>query len=122
MLLPMSINFILSSFRSQRQNFGGDLLAFNIQRGRDHGLPGYTKYRKICGLREVKGWRDRPSELEPEYWNKLQEVYENVDDIDLYLGAIAETNVQGGVVGPTFACLIGQQFRLVASSPFSTSL
>ena len=28
----------------------------------------------------------------------------------MYAGAIAETGVRGGAVGPTFACLIGDQF------------
>ena len=41
----------------------------------------------------------------------MKEVYDSVNDIDLYIGGVAETSVRGGVVGPTFACLIADQFR-----------
>ena len=78
-------------FYSKRENFGEDLLALNIQRGRDHGLPGYNAYRKACGLRSLTDWSQRPTELNEEMWTKIEEVYDHVDDIDVYIGGIAET-------------------------------
>ena len=78
-------------FFSKRENFGEDLLALNIQRGRDHGLPGYNAYRKACGLRSLTDWSQRPTELNEEMWTKIEEVYDHVDDIDVYIGGIAET-------------------------------
>lgn len=35
----------------------------------------------------------------------------HVDDVDLFAGAIAEKHVSGGIVGETFACILGRQFR-----------
>ena len=34
-----------------------DLVALNVQRGRDHGLPPYLEWRKICGLPEISSWK-----------------------------------------------------------------
>ena len=40
--------------------FGGrnDLLAINIQRGRDHGLPSYVTALKDCSSKDIKSWED----------------------------------------------------------------
>ena len=35
--------------------------AINIQRGRDHGIPGYNALREVCGIKKAKdfdGFRD----------------------------------------------------------------
>ena len=41
----------------------------------------------------------------------MESVYTKVKDIDAFTGAISEIPVSGGLVGPTVACILGQQFQ-----------
>ena len=91
--------------------FGTDLAARNIQRGRDHGLRPYTEYRENCSLTGLTDWESRPDEISEEDWQNLARVYSNVGDIDLFVGGLAEISNDDGLVGPTFGCLIGEQFK-----------
>ena len=42
---------------------------------------------------------------------RLGLIYKHVDDIDLFIGGVVETPVPGAVLGPTFRCIIGDQFK-----------
>ncbi|CAF1476604.1 unnamed protein product [Adineta steineri] len=88
-----------------------DLAAVNINRGRDHGLPTYNSMRRYCGLRSASSFNDLRDTMDLPVIGKLASVYSHVDDIDLYVGGISERSVSGGIVGPTFACIIGDEFK-----------
>ncbi|CAN8004844.1 unnamed protein product, partial [Ixodes pacificus] len=38
-------------------------------------------------------------------------IFRDVRDIDLFSAGISETSVPGGIVGPTFACILGHMFQ-----------
>lgn len=46
-----------------------------------------------------------------ELTKKLMDLYGTPDNIDLWIGAIAEPLIPRGRVGPLLACIIGTQFR-----------
>ncbi|ENN76518.1 hypothetical protein YQE_06969, partial [Dendroctonus ponderosae] len=90
--------------------FGMDLVSVNLQRGRDHGIPPYTFFREPCGLSPIKNWRDLQEVMNINVVFRLKSLYSHVDDLDLFTAGLAEKPLKGGVVGPTFACIIAQQF------------
>lgn len=89
---------------------GIDLVAINIQRGRDHGVPSYTRARMACGLPAANNFTDLAPYMDAGALANIARVYSHVDDIDLYTGGLAERPIQDGLVGPTFACIIADQF------------
>ncbi|OQV20556.1 Chorion peroxidase [Hypsibius exemplaris] len=99
-------------FQMKTKPYGQDQHSLNIQRGRDQGVPSYAEVRKACGYPEVQSFADLEDLMPPRAVQQLASIYKHVLDIDLYAGGISEFPVNGGdgVVGPTFACIITDQF------------
>lgn len=91
-----------------------DLAALNIQRGRDHGLPGYTEYRRYCQMSDVNDFEDLKSEIaDDEVRDILQKLYGDVRNIDLWAGGILEDLLPESKLGPLFMCIIEDQMKTV---------
>jgi len=87
---------------------GLDLASLNIQRGRDHGLADYNDTRAAYGLPKVTDFAQITSNTEVQA--KLRSLYGNVDNIDLWVGSLAEDHVPGGSVGATTRAILVDQF------------
>ncbi len=87
---------------------GLDLASLNIQRGRDHGLADYNTTRAALGLPRLTSF----AQITPDtaVQAALQQAYGNVDNIDLWVGGLAEQHVPGSSVGPTFQRILTDQF------------
>ncbi|KAM8977094.1 myeloperoxidase [Pelodytes ibericus] len=94
------------------KRLGLDLGAINMQRGREHGLPGYNAWRRFCGLSAPRNVTELGNVLlNKQLAQKLIQLYGTPENIDIWLGAVAEPLVSNGRVGKLLACLIGNQFR-----------
>lgn len=95
------------------ETVGLDLASINIQRGRDQGVAGYNSFREWCGLGRVGSFEELDAYMSNRSSFVMSQLYESVDDIDLFTGGVSEFPLEGAQVGPTFACIIGRQFELL---------
>lgn len=88
---------------------GLDLVSLNIQRGRDHALPGYNDVREGLGLSRIESfddpiWQDGVGE-------KLAQIYDSPDDVDLWIAGLAENHVGDALMGETATSILTTQFQ-----------
>ncbi|KAJ6665884.1 hypothetical protein lerEdw1_001356 [Lerista edwardsae] len=89
-----------------------DLASLDLQRGRDHGLPGYNDWREFCGLPRLKTAPDLTTAIaNQQVVGKILELYRNPNNIDVWLGGIVENILPDARTGPLFACIIGKQMK-----------
>nr|CAD7574737.1 unnamed protein product [Timema californicum] len=101
---------LLSLLYRDMDRYGMDVVSLDIQRGRDHGLPGYNHFRKLCGLTKVKNFNGFQDVISKVMVQKMQSVYSHPDDVDLIIGGMAERPIDGSLLGPTFRCIVAEQF------------
>ena len=105
-------------FIPPRQRGFQNLLALNIQRGRDHGLQSYTAYRKLCGIPNARPRGSNPFSIfrntitNPEILKDLQRTYGTPNNhIDFFAAGISETNDGSKLLGRTFGCILSRTFQ-----------
>lgn len=90
---------------------GFDLVALNIQRGRDHGMPSYNQMRIDMRLTPAQTFADVSSD--PDIQARLASVYVSVDKIEAWVGVLAEDHVPGAMVGDLALTMLKEQFEVL---------
>ena len=93
-----------------------DLAALNIARGRDHGIPTLNEARKAFGMPPITSFDDPV--FRDGVGERLAQVYDSPEQIDLWVGLLAEAPQGEGMVGPTQKAILVEQFtRLRDADP-----
>lgn len=72
-------------FQTPQFDFGMDLAAINIQRGRDHGVPSYTSWREPCGLSVIEEFEDLFRVMPARAVRRLKSLYRYVNNCFLFV-------------------------------------
>lgn len=102
------VNAVRNFLFGQPGSGGLDLASLNIQRGRDHGVPSLNDTRQALGLPAHNSIDDITSD--PELQATLLEAYGDIDEIDLWVGGLAEDPVGDSQLGELFQAILTRQF------------
>ncbi|MDB5334067.1 MAG: heme peroxidase [Phycisphaerales bacterium] len=88
---------------------GEDLMARDVQRDRDNGIPNYNTLRVAMGLPAVTSFSQITTDVKVQ--QALAQAYPGgVNTIDAFEGGLAEDHVRGSDVGPLFQAVMVDQF------------
>jgi peroxidase len=86
-----------------------DLIAIDIQREKDVGLGTLNQTRQALRLKRYGSFAELTTD--PVLQKNLQAVYGSIDNVDLFIGGLAEKHAAGAIVGSTFQAIIADQFQ-----------
>lgn len=87
---------------------GFDLASLNISRGREKGLPDYNTARVAFGLTKRENFEEITSNSELSAL--LESIYLDIDNIDPWVGFLAEDHMPSTLFGETVMYIMEQQF------------
>ncbi|MEM9991138.1 MAG: peroxidase family protein, partial [Bacteroidota bacterium] len=89
---------------------GLDLASINIQRGRERGIPDFNSIRREIGLSPYDFFHQISADSD--VFEPLRDIYGgNINNIDAWVGMLAEGHMPNAIFGPTIMRLMEQQFR-----------
>ena len=88
---------------------GLDLASINIYRGRDRGISDYNTLRQDFGLPTANDFEDFVSTSEDA--QTLREIYGSVDNIDAWVGMLAEEHLNNATFGQLVMRIMENQFQ-----------
>jgi peroxidase len=88
-----------------------DLIAIDIQRERDVGLGTLNQTRAAIGFKPYNSFAELTAD--PVLQQNLQTVYGTIDNVDLFMGGLAENHAPGALVGQIFQAIIASQFHVL---------
>ncbi len=93
---------------------GQDLIARDVQRGRDDGIGSYNQVRMAYGLAPAGSFADITTNLQLQ--QELAQAYPGgVGTVDAFEGGMAEDHYPGADVGPLFRAIMVDQFSRLRS-------
>ncbi len=104
----MAINDVRNLLFGNYGAGGEDLMARDVQRDRDNGIPDYNTLRAAMGLPKVTSFSQITSNVQVQ--KELQAAYGDVNNLDAFEGGLAEDHVPGSDVGPLFQAILANQF------------
>jgi len=86
-----------------------DLIAVDIQRQRDLGLGTFNDTREALSLEAYASFDDLTDD--PSLVADLEDLYGSINNLDLFIGGLAEKHAPGSTMGETFTTVIATQFE-----------
>ncbi|KAI0560370.1 Peroxidase [Gracilaria domingensis] len=97
-------NFLFENVPDQD---GFDLIALNLQRSRDHNIARFNDIRELF----LGGRASTFEDISTSAAESLRQAYGDVDNVEAWVGFVAEDKASGSGVGPTLGALLRTEFE-----------